>query len=110
VFALLVEEHALEPQEACAVCQRVFRGGGFTKDWLYLSRLRGIFDYLSSGGDPGLLLLGKVTLEEVDVLGDLLKRGLLRPPAYLPAYLDQADLSEDGIKEMMTWSGLFSAE
>jgi uncharacterized protein (TIGR02421 family) len=110
VFALLCEEHAIDPQEACTVCMRVFRGGGFTKDWLYLSKLRGIFDHLAAGRDPGLLLLGKVTLEEAGTIGDLVDRGVLRPPAYLPAYLDEADLSRNGLSERMARSGLFSAE
>jgi uncharacterized protein (TIGR02421 family) len=89
VFAMLIEEHGLDQQAAYTICQRVFRGGGFTKDWLYLSKLEELVRYWASGKDMGLLLLGKVTLEEVDTVRELVEERTLRPPRYLPEYLEE---------------------
>lgn len=110
VFAMLVEEHGLDREAAYTICQRVFRGGGFTKDWLYLSKLQELVQYWASGRDMGMLLLGKVTLEEVDTVVNLLDEGTLRPPKYLPDYLEQVRDRREAARSLPEWdlAGLFS--
>ena len=65
-FRLLHNAYDLEKEEAFYISVRAHRGGGFTKDYLYLSGLRKIYQYYKSGRDLSLLLTGKVSLEFVD--------------------------------------------
>lgn len=89
VFERLVEEFGFDRDFAYSICQRVFRAGGFTKDWVYLAEVGGILRYWSTGGDLANLLPGKVTLEEVDTVAELLDEGALVPPRFLPLYLEK---------------------
>lgn len=88
VFERLVEEAGFDADFSYSVCQRVFRAGGFTKDWVYLADVGGILRYWATGGDLAHLLLGKVALDEMDTVRELLDEGALVPPKYLPLYLD----------------------
>lgn len=89
VFDRLVHEFGFDVDFAYSVCQRVFRAGGFTKDWVYLAEAGGILRYWASGGDLSILLLGKVVLDEVDTVKELLDEGVLEPPRFLPLYLEK---------------------
>jgi uncharacterized protein (TIGR02421 family) len=89
VFERLVEEFRFDEDCAYSVCQRVFRGGGFTKDWVYLAEVGGILRYWAAGGDLANLLTGKVTLEEADTVAELMDEGVLTPPWSLPLYLEK---------------------
>jgi len=89
LFERLVEEFGFEAEFAYSVCQRVFRAGGLTKDWVYLAEVGGILRYWVSGGDLAVLLLGKVTLEEAVNVARLLEEGVLAPPEFLPLYLER---------------------
>jgi uncharacterized protein (TIGR02421 family) len=103
VFDELTSEHGIDEDEAYLICVRVFRGGGLTKDWLYVAELERIFRHWVSGGDMEHLLLGKVTMDTLDDVGDLVSRGVLRPAAYLPEYLDQISghRAEDAVQNLV---------
>jgi uncharacterized protein (TIGR02421 family) len=87
VFEELTAEHGLDEHEAYLICLRVYRGGGFTKDWLYVSQLERIIRHWGSGGNMEHLLLGKVTMDILDGVEDLSTRGVLRRANFLPHYL-----------------------
>ncbi|MGB1042251.1 MAG: flavohemoglobin expression-modulating QEGLA motif protein [Tenacibaculum sp.] len=72
-FRLLHNTYDLEREQAFYITTRVHRGGGFTKDYLYLTGLKKIYDYYKSGKDLGLLLTGKVSLEFIDDIQYLIK-------------------------------------
>ncbi len=74
---------------------RVFRGclpnqGPFTKDLSYSKGFVLIYNYIRLAFKNGLshyiplLFLGKTTLEDLSVLSDLIKEGIVVPPKYLP--------------------------
>jgi len=65
-FRLLHNSYDLEREQAFYIAIRAHRGGGFTKDYLYLSGLKKIYKYYKEGKDLSLLLTGKVSLEFVD--------------------------------------------
>ena len=65
-FRLLHNTYDLEREQAFYIAVRAHRGGGFTKDYLYLSGLKKIYKYYKEGKDMSLLLTGKVSLEFVD--------------------------------------------
>lgn len=62
-FRLLHNTYDLNREDAFYVTMRAHRGGGFTKDYLYLTGLKKVYDYVNQGKDVSLLLTGKVSLE-----------------------------------------------
>ena len=93
VFDQLTMDYGLDEDEAFLICVRVFRGGGFTKDWLYVAELERIIRHWATGRDMEYLLLAKVTMDTFDDIRDLMARGVLRPARYLPEYLDRISIS-----------------
>lgn len=75
-FDLLYSQYKLNREAAWQVTLRVHRGGGFTKDYLYLTGLKKVYDYYHSGQDMNPLLTGKVTLENKDSIMRLQELGL----------------------------------
>lgn len=82
-FHLLHNQHKINRDEAFAITLRVHRGGGFTKDHLYLRGLRNIYKYAANGNDLGILLTGKVSQEYIPTMQKLIDLGLAIRPKYL---------------------------
>ncbi|MFD2725885.1 flavohemoglobin expression-modulating QEGLA motif protein [Hyunsoonleella rubra] len=82
-FRLLHNQYDLDRERAFYVTLRAHRGGGFTKDYLYLSGLKKIYDYYHSGKDLSLLLTGKVSLEYADDIQSLIDKGYAVPPKHI---------------------------
>ena len=75
-FDLLHNQYKLNRDEAYTISLRAHRGGGFTKDYLYLTGLKKIYDAYHRGEDLNPLLAGKVTFEYVNVVNRWLEMGL----------------------------------
>lgn len=82
-FRLLHNQYDLDRESAFYITLRAHRGGGFTKDYLYLSGLKKVYDYYHSGKDLSLLLTGKVTLEYADAIESLIKKGYAVPSKHI---------------------------
>lgn len=81
-FHLLHNQHKLNRDKAFAITLRVHRGGGFTKDHLYLRGLRNIYKYAKEGNKLNVLLTGKVSQEYIDTIHKLQDLGLAITPKY----------------------------
>ncbi len=87
-FRLLHTNYDLQRENAFYITMRAHRGGGFTKDYLYLTGLKKVYDYYKRGKDLSLLLTGKVSLEFVDDIDYLIKkRYAVKPKYYTEAYI-----------------------
>ena len=75
-FDLLYSQYKLDKETAWFITLRAHRGGGFTRDYQYLSGLKKVYDYYSEGKDMGKLLTGKVAIEEVVLIQKLQELGL----------------------------------
>ncbi|SFN68501.1 conserved hypothetical protein [Bizionia echini] len=75
-FDLLHSQYKVKRDGAFTITLRVHRGGGFTKDHLYLSGLKKVYQYAQNDGDLDVLLTGKVTLEYAAVIYRLQELGL----------------------------------
>ncbi len=75
-FDLLYSQYKLDRENAWQITLRAHRGGGFTKDYLYLTGLKKIYDYYHNDHDMDILLTGKVTLEDKESIKRLQKLGL----------------------------------
>ncbi|MGB3712132.1 MAG: tyrosine/phenylalanine carboxypeptidase domain-containing protein [Erythrobacter sp.] len=84
IFAAMYEEHKLEEDSAFDTTVRALRGGGMTKDALYLDGLIDVLAYLRAGGDIDFLFIGKFAFKQRAVLKHLLDAGFLKPPALMP--------------------------
>lgn len=73
---------------AFTTVMRIYRSGGMTKDAIYLRGLVELLGHLGDGGVLDLLWLGKFSLRDLPLIGDLQDRGVLTPPRVLPRYLN----------------------
>lgn len=88
-FHLLHSQHKLNRDKAFVITLRVHRGGGFTKDHLYLRGLRNVYKYAKKGEDLGVLLTGKVTMDYIPTINKLQDIGLaIKPKFYTDAYVE----------------------
>lgn len=90
VFRLLVAERGFAPSDAFTLAARVFRGGGLTKDAVYLRGLQQVLDHLAAGGAVEPLMAGKIAVRHIPVVEELWHREVFRPVPLLPRYLDDA--------------------
>lgn len=73
---------------AFTTTMRVFRSGGLTKDAIYLRGLLKVMEYARENQDLELLWMGKLSLDQLHIVEDLLARGMLNRPKLLPRCLD----------------------
>jgi uncharacterized protein (TIGR02421 family) len=93
LFQSLVHDHRFERAEAYTICERAFRGGGYTKDHIYLSGYRRVQALWQE--DPYrfcLLYAGKVGTADLELVLRLYRQGqgILHPPRFLPAFLQRS--------------------
>lgn len=93
-FRNLNKEHGFSQRTAYTITMRIYRGGGFTKDAVYLRGLVEILDYLREGGSLDPLFVGKIAGEHVRFVRELLHRRVILPPALTPRYLKIPGVSE----------------
>ncbi|HET6774498.1 MAG TPA: tyrosine/phenylalanine carboxypeptidase domain-containing protein [Acidimicrobiales bacterium] len=75
------------PSSAFTTTMRAFRSGGLTKDAIYLRGLLDLLGHLVSGGTLDLFWLGKLSLDDLPLVGELADRGVLAEPRFIPRYL-----------------------
>lgn len=87
-FNRLHTELGFDALSAFYITMRIFRGGGYTKDVVYLRGLRDVLDYIASGNELVPLYLGKISYEHLSFIKELQWRKVLQPPRLLPSFLD----------------------
>ncbi|MFH6603947.1 flavohemoglobin expression-modulating QEGLA motif protein [Maribacter algicola] len=81
-FDLIHNQYKLNRDDAFSITLRAHRGGGFTKDRLYLSGLRKIYNRYRKEVSMDNLLTGKVSLDYEDAIKELYNVGLARKITY----------------------------
>lgn len=89
IFDHLHHEHGMLADDAFDVAVRACRGGGLTKDAVYLRGLQSLLVYLAGGGEIEPLYVGKLSMSQRPLLEQLAEEGWLRPPAILPRFLSE---------------------
>ncbi len=87
-FRELKGGHGFAARTAFVVAMRSYRGGGLTKDAVYLRGLGQILDLPGTGGRLEPLLIGKIAANHIPIIRELRWRGVLREPPLSPRYLD----------------------
>jgi uncharacterized protein (TIGR02421 family) len=91
VFNLLNKDWDFSSEQAFQISMRVFRGGGFTKDTVYLRGLLDVLEYVKNDGDYMLLFVGKIGLQHLPFVQELRWRKLLKVAQVKPNYLGFKD-------------------
>ncbi len=78
-YHTLMNEFELEKEFAFTLTTRVYRGGGFTKDYLYLKGFRDVLA-LAKNGSIDNLLVGKTGLLDFDITNEIVARGMITKP------------------------------
>ncbi|EHH2455057.1 flavohemoglobin expression-modulating QEGLA motif protein [Vibrio parahaemolyticus] len=83
-FMLLKEQYKASDVQAFTITSRVYRGGGLTKDYLYLRGFREVLNaYDKLGNDFSLLLCGKTELKYFDLIRSLVNKGIFTQPKFI---------------------------
>ncbi|MGJ8685052.1 MAG: flavohemoglobin expression-modulating QEGLA motif protein [Nonlabens sp.] len=81
-FDLIHGQYKLNKEKAFNITLRVHRGGGFTKDALYLSGLKKVYDLYSNGTSFDPIMMGKCSIEYTPIVQELLAQGLATSSKY----------------------------
>ena len=92
-FRLLLR-YGFSQLTAFQITLRAFRGGGLTKDAVYLRGLGRVLDYLARGEPLEPLYVGKIGLHHTGMVRELLSRGVLVPAPLLPSHLERPESRE----------------
>jgi uncharacterized protein (TIGR02421 family) len=93
-FRELQANQGFSPYTAFSITMRVYRGGGFTKDAVYLRGLLALLHYLKADNDLELLYLGKIALDHIGLIEELRWRQVLKPGCLRPRYLNHPQAKE----------------
>jgi len=93
-FRLLHGVHAFSSRSAYTTTMRTYRGGGFTKDVVYLRGLRSVLRHVRKGRGLRRLFVGKLALGHVPLIRELQYRQVLAPAPLEPRYLDREGAAE----------------
>jgi uncharacterized protein (TIGR02421 family) len=93
-FRTLHDQYGFSQTTAFNIAMRVYRGGGYTKDAVYLRGLMNLLSYLAQDGDLEMLFLGKVSHEQLALVEELQWRKVLTPAVLRPRYLDKPETQQ----------------
>ena len=72
---------------------RIYRGGGLTKDAVYLAGLMNVLEYLKNDGAIETLYAGKFNTNHVELIEELIHRRVLKKPV-LPHFLERTSVQQ----------------
>lgn len=89
IFHCLHDEYGVDAEDAFDVAVRALRGGGLTKDAVYLRGLIGLLDFLAHDGDFESLYVGKFSLAQQENMEALRNEGWIISARFLPRHLQE---------------------
>ena len=88
IFESLRTQYRIPTRTAWSIAIRVVVGGGSVKDAIYLRGITRLIQALAEGTSLEVLFVGKLALDHVPLIQELLDRGVLNPPWVRPRWLD----------------------
>ena len=112
IFESLRGDYSIPTRTAWSITSRVMVGGGSAKDAIYLRGISRILDALAEGSTLDALLVGKLALDHVPLVQDLLDCGVLQPAWVRPRWLDVPGAQErlDRLRAGATVNDLYEGE
>ncbi len=93
-FRLLNGELGFSKQSSFQISMRVHRGGGLTKDLVYLRGLDWLLQYIAQGGDLEPLWVGKIASRHIPIIQELRWRKVITSAHLTPRFLNQISTKE----------------
>ncbi len=93
-FRLLDRTFEFSQQAAYTITMRIYRGGGLTKDAIYLRGLRAMLRYLQRGGELTPLYAGKIAEKHIPIIQELQYRNVLAAAPIQPRYLESDEAKQ----------------
>jgi uncharacterized protein (TIGR02421 family) len=90
-WRMLVEEHGFSRRGAFGIAARVYRSGGLAKDAIYLRGFRAVVDLVADGASLAPFWLGKIAPQHAPAIEELLQRGMVHEPVFIPEFLSRPD-------------------
>ncbi len=87
-FRLLDRRYEFSQSVAYTITMRIYRGGGLTKDAIYLRGLLEMLRYVQKGGDLEPLFVGKMAINHIPIIRELQYRNVLAPAPVRPRYME----------------------
>ena len=81
-FNYLTRDKNISINNAYSIVTRIFRGGGFTKDYLYLSGFEKVLKAWNKDIDLIPLLVGKTSLDFYDTIKEMIERDMIAKPIF----------------------------
>ena len=104
-FDMLTDKYGFKHEVAFHITMRVYRGGGLTKDAVYLKGLLNVIEYVKQGKDIAQLLVGKIRQDYLPIIQELMHRQLLKPSPLRPKFLEKPYV--DKIEEIQKGGSVF---
>ena len=109
VYRILTGDHGFSSRGAFGIAARVFRSGGLAKDAIYLRGFRQVIELVRSGASLQPFWLGKIAVRHSPAIEELLQRGLVQAPRFIPLFLSSetaqqriaALRSSDSLEDML---------
>jgi uncharacterized protein (TIGR02421 family) len=112
IFEELQARYRLPRKTSWIITIRVVVAGGSVKDAIYLRGVSRLLEAFAEGVSLDALLVGKLALDHVPLIQDLLDRGVLRAPWVRPRWLDAPGAQErlDGLRAGTSIMDLYEGE
>jgi hypothetical protein len=112
IFETLRAEHRIPAKTAWSVAIRVVVGGGSVKDAIYLRGIKRLLEALADGSSLDALFVGKLALDHIPLIQDLLDREVISAPWVRPRWLDVPGAQErlNRLREGMSVIDLYEGE
>lgn len=112
IFESLRADHRIPTRTAWSIAIRVVVGGGSVKDAIYLRGITRLLDALAEGSSFDPLFVGKLALDHIPLIQDLLDREVLEAPWIRPRWLDVPGAQErlDRLRAGMSVTDLYEGE
>lgn len=112
IFDDLQSRYEIPRRTAWIIAIRVVVAGGSVKDAIYLRGVSRLLEAFAAGVSLDALLVGKLALDHLPLIQDLLDREVLQPPWIRPRWLDAPDAGQrlDRLRAGLTVMDLYEGE
>lgn len=93
-YAFVRAHYKCSQSEAFNMVTRVFRGGGFTKDYLYLSGFTQMLRFWEKGNNLDPLLIGKTSFGFINTINEMIQREMIQAPKFLTQSFNEPNQME----------------
>ncbi len=93
-FKLMTQNYQMGADAAFYLVARIYRGGGFTKDHVYLRGFARMFDLWQTKTDLSGLFIGKISLPYYNWVNEMMERKIFPRPEYLPLAIQNPSITD----------------